>query len=224
MNGFFNVAPVTQPLPDISGVFKPQQANQLEGGIKLESYQGKLNMTVSYYDIKVNNTTRTDVLVREDKNYNITVQDGTQYSRGIEVEIIANPITGLNLVAGYSHNDSKLTKSTAALEGRRPANSGPADLANAWISYNLPFGKLKGLGAGIGGNYISEHLTANSAVTGIFTIPSYTVLNSTVFYNTKAWRLGIKFDNMLDKEYFAGQGVLTPQMPRNFSANLAIKF
>jgi iron complex outermembrane receptor protein len=28
------------------------------------------------------------------------------------VEIIANPITGLNLVAGYSHNDSKLTKST----------------------------------------------------------------------------------------------------------------
>lgn len=224
MNGFSNIAPVAQPLPDISGVFKPQQANQLEGGIKLESYQGKLNMTVSYYDIKVDNTTRTDVLVRDGKNYNITVQNGTQYSRGFEVEIIANPITGLNLVAGYSHNDSKLTKSTVALEGRRPANAGPADLANAWISYNLPFGKLKGVGAGIGGNYISEHLTANSAVTGIFTIPSYTVLNSTVFYNTKAWRLGLKLDNMLDKKYFAGQGVLAPQMPRNFSANLAIKF
>ena len=224
MNGFFNVAPVTQPLPDISGVFKPQQANQLEGGIKLESYQGKLNMTVSYYDIKVENITRTDVLVREGRNYNITVQDGAQYSRGVEIEIIANPVTGLNLVAGYSHNDSKLTKSTVALEGRRPANAGPADLANAWISYNLPAGKLKGFGAGIGGNYISEHLTANSTVTGIFTIPSYTVLNSTVFYNTKAWRLALKLDNMLDKRYFAGQGVLAPQMPRNFSANLAIKF
>jgi iron complex outermembrane receptor protein len=88
----------------------------------------------------------------------------------------------------------------------------------------LPAGKLKGIGAGIGGNYISEHLTSNSAVTGIFTIPSYTVLNSTVFYNTKAWRLGLKLDNMLDKSYFAGQGVLSPQMPRNFSANLAIRF
>lgn len=224
MNGFFNVAPVTQPLPDISGVFKAQQANQLEGGVKMEIYQNKLNLTISYYDIRVDNLTRTDVLVRDGKNYNVTVQDGTQYSRGAELELIANPVTGLNMVAGYSHNDSKFTKSAAALEGRRPGAAGPADLANVWVSYSLQRGKMKGIGLGIGGNYVSEHLTSNSAITGVFTVPSYTVLNGTAFYNTKAWRLGIKFDNLTNERYFVGQGVLSPQLPRNFSANIAVKF
>jgi iron complex outermembrane receptor protein len=224
MNGFFNVVPVTQPVSGISGIFKPQQANQLEGGVKMEMIQSKLNLVVSYYDIRVDNVTRSEVLVRGDRNYNITVQDATQYSRGLEVELIANPVTGLNLVAGYSHNDSEFTKSTAALEGRRPAAAGPANLANAWISYAVPNGKLKGIGAGIGGNYVSEHLTANSAITGVFTIPSYTVLNATVFYNTEDWRLGFKLDNLTNERYFVGQGVLSPQMPRNFSANLALRF
>lgn len=224
MNGFINVAPVTQPLPDISGVLKPRQANQLEGGLKLDMARNKVNLMVSYYDIKVDNMTRIDVVVRDDRNYNVTVQDGTQYSKGIEVELIANPIAGLNLVAGYSHNDSELTKSTAALEGRRPAEAGPANLANAWVSYSLQHGKLKGVGLGIGGNYVSEHLTSNSAITGVFTIPSYTVLNATLFYNTSRWRLGFKLDNITDELYFVGQGVLSPQPPRNFSANLALKF
>jgi iron complex outermembrane receptor protein len=224
MNGFMNVAPVTQPLSDVSGVFKPQQANQLEGGIKLDMAQNKVNLMVSYYDIRVDNITRVDVVVRNDQNYNVTVQDGTQYSKGLEVELIANPVAGLNLVAGYSHNTSKLTKSTAALEGRRPAAAGPANLANAWVSYSLQHGKMKGVGFGIGGNYVSEHLTSNSAITGVFTIPSYTVLNATVFYNTSSWRLGFKLDNITDELYFVGQGTLSRQLPRNFSANLALKF
>lgn len=224
MNGFLNVEPVTQPLPDISGVLKPQQANQLEGGLKLDMIQNKVNFMVSYYDIRVDNTKRVDVIVRDGRNYNVTIQDGTQYSRGLEVELIANPVAGLNLMAGYSHNDSKLTRSTAPLEGRRPASAGPANLANLWVSYSLLHGKMKGVGLGAGGNYVSEHLTSNSATTGIFTIPSYTVLNATVFYNTSSWRLGFKLDNITNERYFVGQGVLSPQLPRNFSANLALKF
>jgi iron complex outermembrane receptor protein len=56
----------------------------------------------------------------------------------------------------------------------------------------------------VGGNYVSEHLTSNSAITGVFTIPSYTVLNATVFYNTGSWRLGFKLDNITNERYFAG--------------------
>jgi hypothetical protein len=42
--------------------------------------------------------TRADVVVRDGKTYNITVQDGTQISKGIEFDLIANPIAGLNLI------------------------------------------------------------------------------------------------------------------------------
>jgi iron complex outermembrane receptor protein len=223
MNGFSNVAPVTQPLPDISGIFKPQQANQVEGGVKVELFNNRLNMTASYYNIEVDNVTRVDVLNRNGVNYNVTVQDGTQKSKGFEVEIMANPVSGLNIIGGYSHNDSKFTKTTAALQGRRPAAAGPADLANMWLSYSLLKGKYKGLGVGIGGNYTGKHLTANSEVTGVFTLPSYTLLNATAFYDTKGFRLGIKFDNITNEQYFTGQGVLSPQIPYNVSANVTVR-
>lgn len=224
MNGFSNLAPVTQPVPEISGVLKPQQANQMEGGVKLDLFNNKLNITASYYDIKVTNVSRTDVYVKDSTNYNITVQNGTQFSKGFELELMANPVDGLNILLGYSYNDSKLTKSSAALEGRRPASAGPANLANAWISYTLPRGNLKGLGIGFGGNYVDKHLTANSSTTGIFTLPSYTLLNGTVFYDARWYRLGVKIDNATDEQYFVGQGVLSPQMPRSLSANVTIKF
>jgi iron complex outermembrane receptor protein len=224
MNGFLYLAPVVQPLADISGVFKPQQANQWEGGVKLDILKNRLSLTASYYDISVTNVTRTEALVRNGTSYNITVQNGTQNSKGYEVELLANPADGLNLMAGYGHNSSTLTKAIAALEGRRPAMAGPADLANFWGSYTLQKGKVKGLGVGFGGNYVSEHLTANSAATGVFTLPAYTLLNATAFYDAKGYRIGLKLDNVTDQLYFTGQGTLTAQMPRSFSANLTVKF
>ncbi|AEV99087.1 TonB-dependent receptor [Niastella koreensis] len=224
MNGFSNLAPVTQPVPEVSGVLKPQQANQVEGGVKVDLFNDKLRATASYYDIKVDNMPLTDVYVKDGRNYNITVQEGTQRSKGFELEVQANPIDGLNILAGYSYNNSKLTKAAAALNGRRPAAAGPANLANAWISYTLPTGKLKGLGAGVGGNYVDKHLTANSAATGVFTLPSYTLINGTVFYDATHYRLGVKIDNATDVRYFVGQGVLSPQMPCTLTANVTIKF
>ncbi|WP_262895692.1 TonB-dependent receptor [Pedobacter endophyticus] len=53
MNGFKNVAPVVQPLADISGTFKPQQANQIEAGVKTDLFHNRLNLTASYYNIEV---------------------------------------------------------------------------------------------------------------------------------------------------------------------------
>ncbi len=224
MNGFRNVAPVTQPLNDVSGVFKPQQANQIEGGVKVDVFQNKLNFTASYYDIKVNNTTRTAPLVRNGTTYNITIQDGKQVSRGFEMDLIANPVMGLNIVAGYSHNNSKMTESAASVLGRRPVSAGPADLVNAWISYTQPTGKLSGLGVGFGGNYAGENIVSNDAVVGQFVLPSYTILNSTVFYNAKQFRLGLKVDNLTNKTYYKGWTTVEMQQPRAVVANVSFKF
>jgi iron complex outermembrane recepter protein len=217
MNGFRNVAPVTQPDGTVSN-FKPQQANQTEGGIKMELFNGKLSGSLSYYDIEVSNVVRPDLL-----KAGFSVQDGNIYSRGFEADIIANPLYGLNIIAGYSYNDSRNKVTNASIIDRRPTNAGPQHLVNTWISYTLGNGSLKGLGLGVGGNYASENKITNSSITGEFTLPAYTVLNGTVFYNAKTFRVGLKADNITDENYWKGWSTANPQMTRRISANITFR-
>ncbi|WP_083535099.1 TonB-dependent receptor [Chryseobacterium kwangjuense] len=224
MNGFSNVVPVAQPLADYSGDFKPQRSNQWEAGFKGNLWRNRVNFTVGYYDILVNNMLRVEPITRDGKNYNVTIQDGEQRSKGFEIETTMNPIQGLNIMAGYSHNDSKFVRSAANVEGRRPSSSGPANVFNSWVSYILPIKGLSGLGLGFGVNRVGEQITVDNTTTGQFTFPAYTLVNAAVSLEKERYRLGFKMNNLGNTQYFAGQGVIVAQMPRNFVAEVTLKF
>ena len=212
MNGFSNTGGT-----DFDGVsFKPQQANQWEAGFKLDMFGHRVISTVSYYNIDVNNVTRDDP-----NHAGYSIQDGTQLSKGIEAEVIANPFAGFNIVAGYTYNDSKYTNANKSVQGLRPASAGPANLANAWLSYRLMKGKAQGLGAGIGGNYGSASYQTNTA-TFVFNIPSYTVLDATIFYDQPGYRIGVKVDNITNEKYWSFR--LAPQNPTRVTASINVRF
>jgi iron complex outermembrane receptor protein len=199
---------------------KPEQANQIEGGVKLDLFDGKLSSTVSYYDIKVKDIVRPSTV-----NPVLSVQDGTQYSKGFEAEVIANPIAGLNITAGFTYNDSKLTKTAdASVEGLRPATASSPYQANFWVSYKIQQGVVKGLGFGVGGNYASDNKVINSHTLGVFTLPSYTVLNASAFYDTNRYRFGAKLDNFTNQKYWIGYGTMNPQKLRSFALSATYKF
>src|SRR5690606_21001447 len=105
--------------------------------------------------------------------------------------------------------------------GRRPIYAGPTDLANFWGTYTFKTGALRGFGFGIGGNYSSELNILDSQVTGTFTLPSHTVLNSTLFYNTSNFRVALNVNNVTDKQYFTGYSTINPQKPRNAVLSMA---
>jgi iron complex outermembrane receptor protein len=212
LNGFFNRAG-----SDSNGnSFRPEQANQVEGGVKGDVFNHRLVGTVSYYDIRVKNVLRTDPT-----NVNYQIQNGTQQSRGVELELTANPFSGLNLVAGYAYNDSEYTNSDAAVQGLRPALSGPARTLNFWASYRLSKGNLGGLGFGFGGNAGSLSYQTNTQTAKVI-IPAYTVLDATVFYDQPKYRLGFKVDNLTSEKTWSVR--LTPQNPARFIGNFALKF
>ena len=212
MNGFENLSGT-----DFYGnTFKPQQANQWEAGIKLDALNNKLNATLSYYDISVTNMLRDDP-----DNVTFSLQDGTQVSKGFEAEVIANPLPGLNIVAGYAYNKSKYEKSNKSLEGLRPATAGPERTANGWISYRFVKGNAKGLGVAFGGNYGSESFQTNTE-TYVFTIPSYTVLDASLFYDRPVYRIGLKVDNLTNEKYWSNR--LAAQNPTRLTVNLTFKF
>ncbi|WP_295128755.1 TonB-dependent receptor [uncultured Chitinophaga sp.] len=221
MNGFQNVAPATQPDGSVS-TFKPQQANQWEAGVKGELLGGRISGSISYYDIYVTNITVPD----PNKAAGFTIQDGNISSKGFEAEVTANPVNGLNIIAGYAYNDAINDKTTADIKDRRPVSSGPKHQANAWISYKLGNVNevLNGLGMGFGGNYGSENIITNNTVTGQFKLPSYVVMNASVFYDKPKYRLGLKLDNVANERYYSGWTTVEVNMPRRFSGNVTFKF
>ncbi|KAA2241755.1 TonB-dependent receptor [Chitinophaga agrisoli] len=214
-SGFTNKAPD----PVTGTVFTPEKANQMEAGVKLDLFDGKLSSTLSYYDIKVKD------IVRPGGAPNSYIQDGTQFSRGIEAEVIASPIRGMNIVAGFSYNDSKLEKvADKNVEGRRPNTANSPYVANLWISYRIPTGAVKGLGFGFGGNYASDNKIINDAALGVFTLPAYTLVNASLFYDQPKFRISAKVDNIGNEKYWIGYTTVNPQKLRSFAASVALKF
>lgn len=217
MNGFTNNQPTGQPDGTISN-FKPSQAYQWEGGVKVDLFKGKLNGTVSYYHIKVNDVIHNDFTPGHG---GFQVQDGGQLSKGVEVEVIANPFAGFNVIAGYAHNDIYTINTDPDVDGLHQW-TGPAQTANLWLSYHFLNTALKGLGLGVGGNYNDKAYISQSRSQGEFYMPAYTVLNAVLSYERAAYRISLKMDNLTNEVYWGSY--ISQMMPRRFSATLAIKF
>jgi iron complex outermembrane receptor protein len=197
--------------------FDPEHAYQAEAGAKAQAPGGKLTGTLAFYGIQVQDVVRADP-----DNPMFSIQDGTQISYGVEADIAAEPIDGLDLILGYAWNHSEMTKSDPDVEGRRPPSAGPAVAANFWATYELPYGTAQGLGFGAGGNYVGEVYHQNTDAF-VFTVPAYLTVDATVFYNQPNYRLAFKVDNLTDELYWSA-GTLLAGSPRRFVGNITYKF
>lgn len=224
MNGFTNVLPKQIIIGSETSTrsFNPEHANQYEFGLKTNLYKDIVSATISYYNIDVK-----DKVITDPTNWNNFIQGGAVFSKGFEVSLTANPAKGLNLIAGFSNNKSEVTKEpfdNTGYLGVRPEEAGPETLVNFWANYAFPQGSLKGFGIGFGGNYASEYATLNRSNIGKFELPSYTVLNSVLSYNTSKFGISLKANNLLNEKYYSGWSTITPQRLRSVYAGLTYKF
>ncbi|EDM34926.1 TonB-dependent siderophore receptor [Pedobacter sp. BAL39] len=227
MNAFFNVAP--QEVFDANNVsqgvrsFKPEQANQWEAGLKTSLFSDKLFATFAVYDIRVAN--------RVYYTPTSAIQGGKTGSKGFDFDLSANPLPGLSLIAGVSHSKIQVLEGNTATPndfynevGRSPGGQGPQNLANLWATYKFGYGKLKDFGLGLGGNYAGRYKVIDNSATGNFYLPSYTLINASLFYNSSKYRFTLNMNNLTDKEYYIGYWSVNPQKPRNFAASFTYKF
>jgi iron complex outermembrane receptor protein len=224
MNGFVNIAPRT--VANVDGTnprlqaFDPEQANQVEFGVKANLLKDRLAATASYYDIRVKNR-----LINDPDNPNNSLQAGEVESKGFEFSLVASPFEGMSVIAGYSNNNAEVTRDNPVngYLGLRPEEAGPQELVNFWLSYSIPTGALKGFGLGFGGNTASEHLTLNRS-NGTFAIPPYQVFNAAISYTSSQYLLAFKVNNLSNERYFSGWSTVTPQTPRNVALSFNYRF
>ncbi|MFT4092952.1 MAG: TonB-dependent siderophore receptor [Niabella sp.] len=211
-NGYNNVSYTDS----LGNLLKPTYANQWEGGVKFDIFHHRLTGTVSVYDIKVTNVPRA-----VDSYY---VQDNEQKSRGVDVDILANPVVGLNIALGYGYNDIRYSKyygsSQVTVEGNRVEGS-PYHAANIWVNYGFTTGSLKGFGFGAGGNGQSKSFT-NAANT--ITLNGYKVFGASVFYDAPKFRLTAKIDNIANEKYYTYNSWLFAGPTRMLAFNVTYRF
>jgi iron complex outermembrane receptor protein len=224
MNGFKNVDPSTVQITDNLGnvlsnelrYFDPEHANQWEVGTKANLAGDKFSITASYYSINVKNKVMGN-------GTNIT-QGGEVDSKGFEVSVLGSPIPGMNIIAGYSYNDSNVVKGEEGYPGHRTEDAGPKNLINFWGTYKVQEGSLKNFGIGFGGNSASRFYTLNRGNIGAFPLPSYIIMNSSLSYTEDRYSIILKLDNIANKKYFSGWSTVTPQRLRTLSLSLNYKF
>ncbi|MET0497618.1 MAG: TonB-dependent receptor [Steroidobacteraceae bacterium] len=89
-------------------------------------------------------------------------------------------------------------------------------------------GVLDGLTGTIG---ITDVDSVYSGFSKTVKLPSYTLLNASVYYETASWKIGLSGKNLTDERYFRsnfpdlfGSSVVLPELPRNFLVSAAYKF
>jgi len=189
------------PSSRVAGERKPEESRQVELGTKAELWGGRLQTTLAVYAIERDNVAIPDLT-------GFIQQTGSQRSRGVELEVAAEPLRGLRTLFSYAWTDSELTRfSELVLAGVDPPafavidRSGnasafaPRHIANLWVSKR--FGN--GLGVGAGGRYLSRQFIAED---NAFALDATFQLDAALFYDLAAWRLKLHLKNLTDEEIF----------------------
>jgi iron complex outermembrane recepter protein len=143
----------------------PSIIDQFEAGIKKDFWNGALTTNITVYQIKNNNLAQTVAFkadgITQNVDTNLKELVGSTKGKGIEIDITATPTEGLNIIAGYSFNETRVGKTSktsgSLVEGDILART-PKHTANFSFFYKLPSGLLKGLSFGAIGNYVGDRL------------------------------------------------------------------
>ncbi len=198
----------------------PDTAQQWEGGMKAELFDGRLQGTLAFYHLTKQNISTPDSLIA---GFSRAV--GEARNRGIELDVTAEILPGWQTIGAYSYIDSEITKGN---KGNRFANV-PRHGGSFWTTYEIQEGNLRGLTLGTGVVARSEREADNA---NTVQLPGYALVHLLSRYS---WTLGssrmtaqLNVDNLFNKEYFPssfnGRNRIDTGAPRTFLGSLRVEF
>lgn len=194
---------------------KPVTAEQWEVGVKLEVTE-RLTGSLAWFE-----NTRQNVPVAVGL---VNVQTGEQHARGVESDWIWRATDELSLFVNYAYQDARITQDTTIPVGSRLARI-PEHSARLAARYDFREGALRGFGAGVGVNLVSQR--AGDAANSFFT-PSHAVMDAQVSYQRDRYSLAVGIQNLTDTRYYQPyvffNGGVAPNQPLAVFCQAAVKF
>jgi iron complex outermembrane receptor protein len=225
---------------DIDGnTLDPSLIDQYEAGIKNEFFNGKLSANLTAYRIKNNNLAQTAPFLKDgvtpNNNTAIKALVGETTSDGVELDLAGHPTAGLDLMAGYSYNFMRYTKTPDAkgnyIEGERLVTT-PAHTANGSVFYTFHQSTLKGLKVGASAFYTGKRYGGWNNTIGqaqnynrLIPVEAFTTIDLSAGYSFKKLSLLAKVSNLANTySYYLHENYSTnPIAPRQFVATVSYK-
>ena len=216
----------------------PSIIDQYEAGIKNDFFKGMLTVNLTLYHIVNNNLAQTapfDKDGNQNSNTSIKVLSGQTKSDGAELDVAAQPKAGLSILAGYSYNNARYTKTDTTkgsfIEGEKLVNN-PTSTANASLFYAFNKGGLRGFKIGATVLYIGDRLGGNNNTVGqtqtysrVIPVEGYTVVDVSAGYSYKKISVMAKVSNIANTlNYYVHENYsINPLPPRQFVATVSYK-
>jgi TonB-dependent siderophore receptor len=188
------------PSTQVIGPREPETSWQAEVGTKVGFLSGKGLATLAVYNLEKDNIAIPD-------STGFARQLGDQRSRGVELELSAEPAKGWVTYASYAFNDAKLTHFAEIVQtGLGPADfvvvdrSGnrapfaPRHLGNLWTSRQFE----NGLGLAAGLRFVSSQFISENNQNEI---ESYVTVDAAVSYRVGRLRAAVNLKNLTGTEY-----------------------
>ena len=208
------------------GPFDPEYSRLYEVGMKSEWFQKRLSATVAIFNLKKMNALYAAPI----ENYPDRMEQiGEEVSKGIELDIAGFITPNWSIVANYSYNDAKITKTKDGKErdfGMQRPNT-PRHSGNLWTKYIIGKGIVKGLGFGAGYNFVTERYGQVAKRSFPITYPSYGIVDVALYYKVQNIQLQANLNNVFNKIHWVGgydKLRSFPGAPRNVSITVSYKF
>lgn len=197
----FDEAFVPQAGADFSGNgFDPITGNNMELGLKKEWLEGLWTATATVYQITKNN-----ILTADPNHQFFSVQIGQTQTRGAEFDVRGQIAQGIDLTLNYAYTDGQITKDTdqAQVGSQIPGTS--KHIANAWLSYRIFNGLLKGIGVSAGMQFAGDRSNWYGAYSNsLQMMPDYTRFDGAISYQIDRFGISLNMNNIFDQYLYSG--------------------
>ncbi|QXV66717.1 TonB-dependent receptor [Mucilaginibacter sp. 21P] len=205
------------------GSVKPLTGNNIEFGVKRDWADGKWNTTLAVYRILKNNELTADP--NADPNAGLSVVLGQKRAQGVEFDVRGEIAPGFDVTANYAYTDSKVTRSVVT---GVTVPSFAKHTANAWLTYKLQGGALRGTGVAGGFTFLGDRSTDAPAP---LKMDNYFKLDGGLFWEGNKMRISANAFNILNKYLYSGSYYAFLQSyyyqaeaPRNYRLSINYKF
>lgn len=211
--------------------FTPTRGKSVEGGVKADFFDHRLNVTAAVFKIDKLNVTSTFTAGCPVSIGTCTQQIGAQRSVGGEFEINAKPLPQWQILFGASHLKATVVKSSVPIQVGAGLADVPDDTAHLWTRYDLESGLYSGLGFGFGASYTGKRdgLIPTKAAPATLPLNARTLLDAALYYNWRSYSAILKVSNLTDVHYLdtvGSQGIfqIAPGEPRKVELTLRARF